>query len=240
MEKLIYLIDGEAGETPDALRDRLLGEVAPALLERGAEKLTIYVSDSNSEVAVPLAPPEGETPVRADVSLWMGCHDHRGPIEEELGRIGSAMHGYLVTESIYTEYGDNEHASARNWPDGERSPGLTMLTLLAKPDRLNYEQWIAHWYGVQSPVSTRLQPRIRYIRNAVARALTADAKPWLGIVEECWPSPEHITDPHKFYLTGGSDEVLARNLGEMLESVGGFLDLEQIRSYMMSEYILRS
>jgi hypothetical protein len=240
MEKLIYLVERDAEADADALREELLGRVAPALLDRGAERLTVYVADSDCQVPVPLPPPDGETPLRADISLWMKCHDHRGPIEETLAGLGGTVHGYLVTESVYTEYGDNEHAGPRDWPDGERSPGLTMLTLLAKPERLSYEDWIAHWYGVQSPVSTRLQPRIRYIRNAVARAVTPDAKPWLGIVEECWPSPEHITDPHKFYLTGGSDELLQKNLAEMLESVGAFLELDKIRSYMLSEYILRS
>ncbi|MFT4571272.1 MAG: hypothetical protein ACI8TX_001711 [Hyphomicrobiaceae bacterium] len=240
MEKLIYLVECEPDAGPDALRERILSDIAPQLLERGAEKLTVYVEDSASQTPVPLTPPEGETRVRADISLWLDCHDRREPCEELLRDLGSALHGYLVTESLYTEYGGNPHAEPRHWPDGERSPGLTMLTLLAKPDRLTYEQWIEHWYGMQSPVSERLQPRIRYVRNAVARALTPNAKPWLGIVEECWAAPEDITDPHRFYLTGGSDEVLNRNLTEMLESVGGFLELEQIRSYMLSEYILRS
>ena len=36
MEKLVYLLWAAPGEAGDALRDRLLGEAAPRLLELGA------------------------------------------------------------------------------------------------------------------------------------------------------------------------------------------------------------
>ena len=43
-----------------------------------------------------------------------------------------------------------------------------------------------------------------------------------------------------FYLADGSRERLRANLQRMLESVRGFLDLERIRSFAMSEYLLKS
>ena len=104
--------------------------------------------------------------------------------------------------------------------------------MLERPARMTKEAWLAHWHGVQSPVSEELQPRMRYVRNEVIRPLTPDAPPWEGIVDECWPSAEHLTE--------GSEERLRTNLKRMLESVRGFLELPRIRSYAMSEYILRS
>ena len=60
---------------------------------------------------------------------------------------------------------------------------------------------------------------MRYVRNAVARAITPDAPPIEGIVEEAWPSPEHMTDPMLFYCAGDDTELMKRNLSAMLESV---------------------
>jgi hypothetical protein len=115
-----------------------------------------------------------------------------------------------------------------------------MLTLLERPARLARDAWLAHWHGVQSPVSEELQPRMRYVRNEVVRPLTPGAPPYEGIVEECWPSARHLTDPMLFYRAGGSPERLRENVQRMLASVRGFLDLERIRSFAMSEYLLGS
>jgi hypothetical protein len=239
MEKLIYLLWAPRPAEADHFRRRLLDEVAPRLLELGAAKLSMDIDDAESDVPTPVPLPDGELPLVGVVSFWMECHDRRGPFEKVLATVGERQAGYLVTESLYTDYGDNEFAKRRDWPDGVRSPGLVMVTLLEKPERLTYEQWIEHWYGKQSPISTELQPRTRYVRNAVARPLTAGAPPYLGIVEECWPSPQHLTDPLLFYRAEGSKQKMRDNMMRMLESVGGFLDLDRIRCATMSEYLLR-
>ena len=125
------------------------------------------------------------------------------PYEALLREASDHIAGYLVTESLYTDYGGNAFAGPRTWPDGERSPGVVMVTLLRRPARMSATDWITHWHTVQSPVSEAMQPRMRYVRNAVARPVTPDAPPIEGIVEEAWPSPEHMTDPMLFYCADG-------------------------------------
>lgn len=240
MEKLIYLLWDSGEEGGDAFRERLLHECAPALLENGARALTINVDDSDADVPAPVPPPPGETPLSAEVALWLDCHDRRAPVEEALGALGARCAGYLVSEALYTDYGGNPHGSVRDWPDGTRSPGLLTVTLLERPARHDREAWIAHWHGVQSPVSEAIQPRARYVRNEVVRPLTEGAPPFEGIVDEAWPSAQHITDPMLFYLADGSAERMKRHVERMMESVTGFLDLERIRSNTLSEYILKS
>lgn len=240
MEKIVYLLWAPQSRDRDAFRDQLLRECAPALLERGARGLTINVDDSDADVPPPLPPPPGEAPLSAELALWLDCHDRRGPHEEVLAGTGARWAGYLVSEALYTEYGGNAHGARRDWPDGQRSPGLLTVTLLERPARISHADWIAHWHGVQSPLSEAIQPRIRYVRNEVVRPLSADAPPFEGIVDEAWPSPRHVTDPMLFYLAEGSRERLERNLQRMLESVTGFLELDRIRCSTMSEYILAS
>ena len=152
--------------------------------------------------------PPDELPVRACVSIWLDAHDERAPYEEVLRDAGVRRAGYLVTESMYRDYGDNPHAPARDWPDGARSPGIITLTIFDKPAGVDDETFYGHWYGHQSPMSEDMQPRARYVRNAVVRAVTPGAPRYRAIVEESWPSVEHVTNLHTFF--GGVLERGAR------------------------------
>ncbi len=240
VEKLIYLLWGRDGRSPDGLRDNLLAACAPRLIGLGADQLSMNFNDSDAAVPAPVELPAGEQPLVAAVSLWLECLDDREPHQAVLEALGHPMAGYLVTESLYTDYGDNRHGERRSWADGERSPGVLTVTLLEKPERLRTDEWIAHWHGVQSPVSEEIQPRMRYVRNAVARAITEDAPSIRGIVDEAWPSAEHVRDPMLFYCADGSREKLKVNVARLLESVTAFLDMDRIRSFTMSEYLLKS
>ena len=72
------------------------------------------------------------------------------------------------------------------------------------------------------------------------RPITPDAPPLEGIVEEAWPSPEHLTDPMLFYCAGDDRELMKNNLSAMLDSVTAFLDLGELRSFTTSEYLLKT
>jgi hypothetical protein len=61
-----------------------------------------------------------------------------------------------------------------------------------------------------------------------------------GIVEEAWPSAEHVADPMLFFNAGGDADVMSRNLQRMMDSVNACLDLNRFRTATMSEYFVRS
>ncbi len=240
MEKLQYLCWPRAGLEP-AEHGRVVRDViVPALLALDPRGLSVQVDDADAQVPVPMPPPDGEVQPFALVSLWLDRYDDRAPFEVVLREHSDHIAGYLVTESMYTDYGGNGHGRIRDWPDGERSPGVVMVTLLRRPAHMTADEWITHWHTVQSPVSEAMQPRMRYVRNAVARPITPDAPPIEGIVEEAWPSAEHMTDPMLFYCAGDDPELMKRNLNEMLASVMAFLELESLRSFTTSEYLYRT
>ncbi|RLC93392.1 MAG: hypothetical protein DRI40_08835 [Chloroflexi bacterium] len=239
MDKLIYLLWGPEGQDKQQRRDILLNEVAPKLLAVGARKLTMYIDDPDSNVRSPAPFHIGER-ICGEVALWLDDAGKRAPFEQVLRDAGFRVAGYLVDESIYTEYGGNRHSGPRDWPDGQRSPGVVTITLMERPQKLSREEWIRRWHGRQSPVSEAMQPRTRYIRNVVMEAVTPDAPPFEGIVEEAWPSARHVTNPFLFYGAGKNPFKLVLNLVRMLRSVTSFLDLRRIRTTTASEYILKS
>ena len=240
MEKLQYLCWPRPELGPVEHGRVVRDDIVPALLALNPRGLSVQVDDADAQVPVPMPPPADEVQPFVLVSLWFDRYDDRAPFEAVLREHSDHIAGYLVTESMYTDYGGNEHGHPRDWPDGDRSPGVVMVTLLRRPATMSVDDWITHWHTVQSPVSEAMQPRMRYVRNAVARAMTPDAPPIEGIVEEAWPSPEHMTDPMRFYCAGDDAELMKRNLSAMLDSVMGFLELDTLRSFTTSEYLFRT
>ncbi len=242
MEKLVYLLWGRPDPaTGDALRDRLLGPIAEVVLRGGAHGLTVNVHDAAAADAPSPAPaPEDEPTHVAQVSVWVDSYDRRGDLDDIVASAGHAASAYLVTESLYDDYGTTPHARARSWPDGQRSPGVLTVARIHRPSGVAYDDWIAAWHGTQSPESAVLQPRTRYVRNEVLRAVTAGAPEVHGIVEEAWPSAEHVADPMLFFNADGDKARLKANLDRMMQNVGACLDLARLRSTTMSEHLVRS
>ncbi len=240
MEKLIYLLWAPKDRDHDEICRILLDECAPRLLELDPKMLSMNLDDSDADIPSPVPPPEDEQLLVAEVSIWVDSYENRVAFEKVLDQAGCRMAGYLVAESLYTDYGWNEHAKPRDWPDGQRSPGILTVAVFERPDGIPHEEWIQRWHGVQSPVSGEIQPRTRYVRNEVIRALTPDAPPYKGIVDEAWASAETVTDPMLFFCANGSEERMVENINRMLESVNAFMDMDRFRSYTMSEYLLKS
>jgi len=236
----MYLVWTPESAGPDDCERILLHELAPDLLALGPRGLTIDADDATAQVPSPLPLPEDEAAVRAVVSLWVDAYDRREPYEEVLRAHSTRFEGYLVTESMYTDYGGNRWSAPRDWPDGKRSPGVLTVTLLQQKRGTAYEDWMQFWHTRQSPMSEAIQPRARYVRNSVTRAVTAGAPPYLGIVEEAWPTVEDLVDPMRFYCGEGDPEQLAANIKTMLSHIATLLDFDATRVHTMSEWILRS
>lgn len=230
MEKLVYLIRERASRDGAHLRGQVLGDVVHQLHDHGASGVSVHLADDLVGIPGPMPCPGGELPLRAGIALWLENHDDRAAVEELLSPIGERCDGYLVTESVYSEFGQRR-GEPRTWPDGERSPGLVTFALVHRNPALDPRTFREFWYGHQSPMSERLQPRLRYVRNSVVHPVTPGAPPVDGIVVESWESEELVSDIEAFHL--GDLE----NLTVMLDSVGTVFDMSRLRSIAMSEYL---
>jgi len=237
--KLVYLLWAPRDLGRAALRDTLLGTCAPRLLEAGAVQLAMHIADPESKMRSPSPTITFDRPISAAASVWLEDLARRPAIEAALAATGLQLAGYLVRETVYTDYGDNRHAAPRDWPDGQRSPGISQVTLLERPRRLAYEEWMRRWHGRMSPVSEAIQPRTRYVRNEVVEVLTPGGTPFGGIAEECWPSKRHVTNFFR-YFGARRPWQLPGNLFKILGAVTSFLTFGRIRSTMMGEYFVRT
>ena len=153
-------------------------------------------------------------------------------LEAAIDRVTERKAGYLVVESVPLL--NTTHTA----PEGERTPGTTLLTCLIPKAGMAYDDFLKHWQVVQRRVALETQSTYLYIRNVVVQALTQDAPPWVGIVEEGFPT-EAVTDPMLWYKASGSKKTYEENFAKMMDSVNAFLDLSQIESHPTSEYIIK-
>lgn len=232
MEKLCYVLWKPAGQSGAAFRDALLAQVVPGLRALGASRLALLVADEHAEAVSKARITRQADPIAGMLSLWLDCVDAHPHVEDALRRLAPRHAGYLVTESVVLP--DTIHAAPA---PGARTPGITMLALLEKPDRIAFDEWIAVWHGRHSPLALEIQSTYLYVRNVVARTLTPQAPPWRGLVEEGFPT-EAVTDPMRWYDAGVDPEKLRERIGRMIASVREFLDVERVESHPLSEYRL--
>jgi hypothetical protein len=119
----------------------------------------------------------------------------------------------------------------------ERTLGFSQVSFLHLPPRLSQEEWRDRWLNRHSSVAIETQSNFRYVQNFVAYALTPDAPPWRGVVEESFP-PEALRDLRLFYDARGDEEKFRRNLQAMMDSCAAFIDADGIDVVATSEYQL--
>ena len=107
MEKLVYLVWDRPSRSPADVRSQFIDDLAPQLLTYGPRGLQIDLDDDGAQVSSMVAIPNDELPVRALVSIWVDAHDTHAEYESVLAAAGIRRAGYLVTESMYRDYGDN-------------------------------------------------------------------------------------------------------------------------------------
>jgi len=227
--KLAFVLRGKPPTSAAALSSRVIDELAPEWLAADPARLKLAVTTS--------APPRlSVVPFRrqpvALVSLW--CREGQSA-DDWLGIIGAsasdmAVEGYRVDESVPVGY-------ERDWPDGQTTPGVGLLTLFRRKPGLNDEQLIARWHGRHTPLTLRIHPVWCYVRNVVVRSLTPGAPPLDGIVEEHFRSRSELLNPLRFF--GGARRMLPHMI-EVAADIRRFIDLWTIETFLTTELHLRS
>ncbi len=227
MEKLVYLFEKGASTDLVGMSRRILDCARDIDSHNRCDQIWINVWEGDPAVralAGSYATPDRDKSLVGSLSIWLDCLDDRAWIEERLWMLDIPFHGYLVTESIVLEYGE------RDWPAGERSPGITLVAAFRKPRQLADHEFYRRWHEGHSKLSLELHPLWRYVRNTVARAVTTDAPDFRAIVEERVRRYEDM-EPDAFYR--GKQDVATNDLATFVD----FSGVDQMRIELMSEYI---
>lgn len=226
MEKVMAVLRAADRDDDWCLRQRT--SVAEAILALGVAGLSVNVRDAavrHSMMTLTTLDP----PATAVVSMWTPqCYGAQiGEALRLLTAECDRLAAYLVTES---------NPLTAPLQLGERTTGLANIALLRRPAELDYATWLQRWQHDHTPVAIETQSTFGYTQNAVVRALTPDAPPLAGIVEELFPI-EAVTDLRAFF--GAADDAdLQQRLARMVASTSAFGANENIDTVPTSRYVL--
>lgn len=229
MEKLMYPLWMTPGDTSEALRERLRGPVADALLAAGAHQVRISVVDAEVAPAAGLRQVNSKPPFDALLSLWVDTAVWRARYEAAFEGDVARYTGYLVCESEPIRH------AARAPGDGSRVEGMCQVVLLQRPARLAREEWLRIWQGSHTQVAIDTQSTFGYRQNVVVQALTYAAPHYDAIVEENFPAAA-MASQQAFYAALGDEARYRANLKAMIDSCTRFIDFDRIDVIPTSEY----
>jgi hypothetical protein len=228
MEKVVTLL--RAADRDEDWCQRQRGPVAEAVLRLGVAGLAVNVRDDTVRHSL-MTLTTLDPPVAAVVSIWTRqCYGDQiaaalRVLEVECDHLAA----YLVTES---------NPLLAPLELGRRTTGLANIALLRRPAELDYATWLQRWQHDHTPVAIQTQSTFGYTQNAVVRALTPDAPPLAGIVEELFPI-EAVTDLQAFF--GAADDAdLQQRLAQMVASTSAFGANENIDTVPTSRYVLKT
>lgn len=234
MEKLVYGVWRQPEQDVDPLRRALLDDVAPALLELGVDGLRIEVEEPTGRILRTGTAADGSL-LFGSVSLWLDSYDNRGPHEDAIRSAGAITHGWIVAESVAKAYGER-----RTWPDGERSPGMSILTFFDKGAAVSDDDFYRIWHGEHTPLTFDIHPFWIYVRNQVLRAVTPGAPSVRGIVYEAAPTDEEIIDLPRLFGCADQPHRLMDQIARVNDHMATFGDTDTLQCVTTREWIFRT
>ena len=226
MHKFQYLIRDDANRRPEAFRTIVFDEIIPLILAFNPAGLKVSITDLPRPKVTVL-------PLRKNnlalISVWTESADAPNDWCKKLPA-GFTVHGYEIDESTPV-------AHDKDWPDGQASPGVILLTLLRQNPKLSYDEFMHEWHGRHTPKAMRIHPFWNYIRNVIKDSVVPGSPEFQGIVEEHFRTRADCTNPVRMF--GGPVKFIPHMIEVGLHA-RHFLDLKRTENYLLSETIIRS
>ena len=207
-------VRGVGGREPEEgaeLRHRLLHVSRAEPVRAAARALTIDVHDVEAAQAPPPMPtPEDEELARGDrLGLDRRVRPARAVRAGAGRRWGTGSPATSSLESVYDDYGTTEMAGPRDWPDGERSPGVLTVALIHRPDGLELRR-------VDRALARHA---VAAVRRSCSRGPATCATRWCARSPTTRPRctassrrrgrpTEVVADPMLFFNSGGDPDVM--------------------------------
>lgn len=224
MEKIVCALWGSDNA-------HLLNELPGVLAAAGALNIRVNIQDETVEPGAALRQVNSRPQMEAVAQFWVpsAYAPFIAGIHAALAKASERYAAWLVAES--TIIPNTRYPAVA----GQRAKGFSQLAFLGLPPRLTHEEWRTIWQGSHTTVAIETQSNFEYVQNLVLRALTEDAPPLAGFVEECFPI-EALTDPFVFFDAVGNQAKFDTNLAAMMESCGRFIDFDRIDVLITSQF----
>lgn len=223
MIKQIYLVRGDDIETYEAFKDRI-GIALQSLTEIESIQYVSYTITEEAPPRFSIIPFKKKKMAAITVKMT-----DETPLENILMMEGFDG-AYAVKEALPVAY-------IKTWVDGEKTPGVCLLTLFKQKKNINYDTFLDRWHNSHTPLSLKIHPLWHYNRNVVEEKLSNDSKNWDGIVEEHFQTRAELLNPFKFF---GNPFVIIQRMMHVFTDTRSFLDYKTIEPYLVVEYHLKS
>jgi hypothetical protein len=222
MIKQIYLIRGIRNESYRDFNKRIRHEAAHWIKQDKIIKLSMTITEAS--------PPKISVIPFKNLKLVSITVFKNGdePIEEIVKSPGFEG-AYAVTDAYPISYD-------KTWENGEKSPGVCLLTLFKQKRSIDYQTFINRWHNSHTPLSLKIHPLWHYNRNVVDEKLSATTATWDGIVEEHMRTESDLLNPFKFF---GNPLTILPNMIRVFLDTYSFLDYGSIEPYLVTEYHLK-
>ncbi len=222
MNKHIYLLRGRGSEDYVSFRERILKLSSEASELPGISKLSVTITTEKPPVVSVIPFKKGKI---AAVSLINENHSSERFFYNQPGFSGA----YKVTEALPRSY-------VRDWPCGEVTPGVCLLTLFRRKKKITRDDYLHRWHNGHTPLTLKVHPVWHYNRNVVDEMLTDGSEGHEGIVEEHFLQSSHLLNPAKFF---GNPLTMLPNMLRVYFDVNSFLDYKSTEPYLVREYHIK-
>lgn len=227
MEKLGILRWRRPDDEPDT--DELLA--AADRLVRAGHWVTVNTEHTGAAASFRWQTDPDDLVLSSALFIWVDWLEQTEEIVDQLPAAARTV-PYLLAESMAKDYAD------RDWFDGTKSPGVSILTVFPRLAGLDDETFFARWHGSHTVLTFEIHPMQRYVRNTVVRALGPDPVDADALVPET-VAIDDLLDPKRFY---GGDEALGWEAGmaKISADLDTFCDMRRLQTAPTDEWILSS
>lgn len=232
----MFLIRRSVGATPYELHRRYLSEHVPLALQHHPRlrRYVVNLADSPLPAGGTGEFPEGRPAVDAVGELFFEEMDdfldptrlYDSPEGEEAildnaRSLGGTALGYRVQEHVHRDY-------TRDWPLGQRSPGVKQVVLVRRAAGTSPEQFAAHWLERHAPLALTHHPGVwKYVANVVVERLHPGAPEIDGIAELHFRSLDDLEQ--RRYDSDEGRSVIAADVARFIGATAGFYVSEYVQ-----------
>jgi len=220
MAKSIIIIRGEKSESYKEFHERIIPFIHD-LQKSGPVKLHYTITQENP-------PNRSVIPFRNDKICLISVTAERDDFPEIIDEMKGYSGTFKVTEALPIAY-------VKDWPDGEATPGVCLLTLFRQKKNIDRNTFIDRWHNGHTPLTLKIHPIYHYNRNEVVETFGDPLQVYDGIVEEHCMTRKELMNPFKFFAKSGFAPI---NMIKTYFDVNSFIDYKSIETYLVTEYVV--